>query len=161
MLKFNEEEQIKAIKGALALRPQVEKIIDKLYTKKFDAVYYLGIGGTYASSMQAVTYMNGKSNLPVFVQHAAEYYTTGNKRLTKDSIVVVSSVTGTTQEVVKAVEEIKKVGATLIGFIDKVVSTMRFCGYLSSSRNRTNQIFYGSRSIDVFAWGIRRLLRVL
>ena len=72
MLKFNEEEQIKAIKGALALRPQVEKIIDKLYTKKFDAVYYLGIGGTYASSMQAVTYMNGKSNLPVFVQHAAE-----------------------------------------------------------------------------------------
>ncbi len=38
--------------------------------------------------------MNGKSNLPVFVQHAAEYYTTGNKRLTKDSIVVVSSVTG-------------------------------------------------------------------
>ena len=51
MLKFNEEEQIKAIKGALALRPQVEKIIDKLYTKKFDAVYYLGIGGTYASSM--------------------------------------------------------------------------------------------------------------
>ena len=33
MLKFNEEEQIKAIKGALALRPQVEKIIDKLYTE--------------------------------------------------------------------------------------------------------------------------------
>ena len=124
MLKFNEEEQIKAIKGALALRPQVEKIIDKLYTKKFDAVYYLGIGGTYASSMQAVTYMNGKSNLPVFVQHAAEYYTTGNKRLTKDSIVVVSSVTGTTQEVVKAVEEIKKVGATLIGFIDKAESKL-------------------------------------
>ena len=103
MLKFNEEEQIKAIKGALALRPQVEEIIDKLYAEKFDAVYYLGIGGTYASSMQAVTYMNGKSNLPVFVQHAAEYYTTGNKRLTKDSIVILSSVTGTTQEVVKAV----------------------------------------------------------
>lgn len=131
MLKFNEEEQIKAIKGALALRPQVEKIIDKLYTEKFDAVYYLGIGGTYASSMQAVTYMNGKSNLPVFVQHAAEYYTTGNKRLTKDSIVVVSSVTGTTQEVVKAVEEIKKVGATLIGFIDKAESKLsQLCDFV-------------------------------
>lgn len=49
MLKFNEEEQIKAIKGALALRPQVEEIIDKLYAEKFDAVYYLGIGGTYVS----------------------------------------------------------------------------------------------------------------
>lgn len=131
MLKFNEEEQIKAIKGALALRPQVEEIIDKLYAEKFDAVYYLGIGGTYASSMQAVTYMNGKSNLPVFVQHAAEYYTTGNKRLTKDSIVVVSSVTGTTQEVVKAVEEIKKVGATLIGFIDKAESKLsQLCDFV-------------------------------
>ena len=164
MLKFNEEEQIKAVKGALALRPQVEEIIDKLYAEKFDAVYYLGIGGTYASSMQAVTYMNGKSNLPVFVQHAAEYYTTGNKRLTKDSIVILSSVTGTTQEVVKAVEQIKKVGATLIGFIDKAnskLSAMRFCGHLSSSWNRTNQIFYGSRSIDVFEWRIRSLFRIL
>jgi fructoselysine-6-phosphate deglycase len=62
--------------------------------------------------------LNGKSNLPAFVQHAAEYYTTGNRRLTKDSVVIVSSVTGTTQEVVKALEEVKKVGATVIGFID-------------------------------------------
>ena len=106
MLKFNEQQQIEAINGALALRPQVEEIVDGLYGK-FDVVYYLGIGGTYASAMQAVTYINGKSDLPVFIQHAAEYYTTGNKRLTKESIVVLSSVTGTTQEVVRAVEDIK------------------------------------------------------
>ena len=68
--------------------------------------------------MQAVTYANGKSNLPIYVQHAAEYYTTGNKRLTEKSFVILSSVTGTTQEVVQAVQEIKKVGATLFGFID-------------------------------------------
>ena len=80
--------------------------------------------------MQAVTYINGKSDLPVFIQHAAEYYTTGNKRLTKESIVVLSSVTGTTQEVVRAVEDIKKVGATLIGFIDTKDSPLaRLCDY--------------------------------
>ncbi|MEG3033782.1 MAG: SIS domain-containing protein [Enterococcus sp.] len=118
MLKFNEKKQIEEIKGALALRPQVEKIVDEVWGKGFDSIYYLGIGGTYASAMQAVTYINGKSNLPAYVQHAAEYYTTGNRRLTKDSLVILSSVTGTTQEVVKAVEEIKSVGATLIGFID-------------------------------------------
>lgn len=129
MLKFNEQQQIEAINGALALRPQVEEIVDGFYGK-FDAVYYLGIGGTYASAMQAVTYINGKSNLPVFIQHAAEYYTTGNKRLTKESIVVLSSVTGTTQEVVRAVEDIKKVGATLIGFIDTKDSPLaRLCDY--------------------------------
>ena len=118
MLKFNEQQQIDDIQGALELRPQVEKIVDEVWEKGYDNVFYLGIGGTYASAMQAVTYINGRSDLPVYVQHAAEYYTTGNRRLTKDSLVILSSVTGTTEEVVKAVDRIKEVGATLLGFID-------------------------------------------
>jgi fructoselysine-6-phosphate deglycase len=120
MLKFNEQQQIDDIQGALELRPQVEKIVDEVWEKGYDNVFYLGIGGTYASAMQAVTYINGRSDLPVYVQHAAEYYTTGNRRLTKDSLVILSSVTGTTEEVVKAVDMIKEVGATLLGFIDTV-----------------------------------------
>lgn len=118
MLKFNEQQQIDDIQGALELRPQVEKIVDEVWEKGYDNVFYLGIGGTYASAMQAVTYINGRSDLPVYVQHVAEYYTTGNRRLTKDSLVILSSVTGTTEEVVKAVDMIKEVGATLLGFID-------------------------------------------
>lgn len=118
MLKFNEQQQIDDIQGALELRPQVEKIIDEVLENGYDNIFYLGIGGTYASAMQAVTYINGRSDLPVYVQHAAEYYTTGNRRLTKDSLVILSSVTGTTEEVVKAVDMIKEVGATLLGFID-------------------------------------------
>ena len=118
MLKFNEQQQIDDIQGALELRPQVEKIIDEVWKNGYDNIFYLGIGGTYASAIQAVTYINGRSDLPVYVQHAAEYYTTGNRRLTKDSLVILSSVTGTTEEVVKAVDMIKEVGATLLGFID-------------------------------------------
>lgn len=118
MLKFDEQQQIEDIQGALELRPQVEKIIDEVWEKGYDNIFYLGIGGTYASAMQAVTYVNGRSDLPVYVQHAAEYYTTGNRRLTKNSLVILSSVTGTTEEVVKAVNEIIKVGATLLGFVD-------------------------------------------
>lgn len=131
MLKFNEKQQIANIQGALALRPEVEKIVDVIDSKGYDNVYYLGIGGTYASAMQAVTYINGKSDLPVYVQHAAEYYTTGNRRLTKDSLVILSSVTGTTQEVVRAVDQIKEVGATLLGFIDKEDSLLaEKCDYV-------------------------------
>lgn len=118
MLKFDESKLVNSVNGALKLRSEVEKIVDEIWEKDFDNIYYLGIGGTYASSMQAVTYINGKSNLPVYVQHAAEYYTTGNKRLTDKSIIILSSVTGTTQEVVKAVKEIKKLGATIISFVD-------------------------------------------
>lgn len=131
MLKFNEKQQIANIQGALALRPEVEKIVDVIDAKGYDNVYYLGIGGTYASAMQAVTYINGKSDLPVYVQHAAEYYTTGNRRLTKESLVILSSVTGTTQEVVQAVDKIKEVGATLLGFIDKEGSLLaEKCDYV-------------------------------
>ena len=106
MLKFNEHQQIDDIQGMLDLRPELEKLVDTLDEKGFDGIYYLGIGGTYASAMQAVTYINGKSDLPVYVQHAAEYYTTGNRRLTKDSLVILSYVSFNTQEVVKAVSEI-------------------------------------------------------
>lgn len=136
MLKFNEEKQVADIKGALGLRPKVEKIIDEIWDKGFDAIYYLGIGGTYASALQAESYIKGKSNLPVYVQHAAEYYTTGNQRLTKDSLVILSSVTGTTQEVVQAVDEIKKIGATLFGFIDKANSPLaEKCDYVVTYPN--------------------------
>lgn len=136
MLKFNEQQQIEDIQGALALRPEVEKLVDQVWEKGFDAIYYLGIGGTYASAMQAVTYINGKSALPAYVQHAAEYYTTGNRRLTKDSLVILSSVTGTTEEVVKAVKEIKKTGAVLIGFIDTPDSILaKLCDLVISYPN--------------------------
>ena len=60
MLKFNEEQQIKDIRGALALRSDVEKLLIKFGRKDLMRFYYLGIGGTYASAMQAVTYANGK-----------------------------------------------------------------------------------------------------
>lgn len=136
MLKFNEQQQIEDIQGALALRSEVEELVDQVWEKGFDAIYYLGIGGTYASAMQAVTYINGKSDLPAYVQHAAEYYTTGNRRLTKDSLVILSSVTGTTEEVVKAVKEIKKTGAVLLGFIDTPDSILAdLCDHVISYPN--------------------------
>ena len=46
MLKFNEQQQIDDIQGALELRPQVEKIVDEVWEKGYDNIFYLGIGGT-------------------------------------------------------------------------------------------------------------------
>ncbi len=133
MLKFDETKQINHVNGALKLRKEIETIVDKIYHEGFDHIFYLGIGGTYASSMQVVTYLNAKSNLPAYVQHAAEYYTTGNKQLTEKSVVILSSVTGSTEEVVHAVKEIKKVGARIVGFVDKEDSPLATsCDYLIS-----------------------------
>ena len=62
MRNFNEQAQIDSVNGALALRPQIEKIIDQIWEEGFDGIYFIGIGGTYASSMQVEVYMRGRSS---------------------------------------------------------------------------------------------------
>ena len=121
---FNEKWTRESINGALALRPQIEKIIDNIWKKGFDNIFFMGIGGTWASAMQVEVYMRGKSKLPVFVENAAEFLTTGNKKFTKDSVLIYSSVSGNTKEMVELVKKVKKIGARVFAFIDTPGSTL-------------------------------------
>jgi fructoselysine-6-phosphate deglycase len=109
---------VNKMNGALALRSEINDFVDNFYKQGFTNICWLGIGGTYASSMQAVIHMKEKTALETFYQNAAEYLVTGNKRITDRTLVITSSVTGNTVEVVDAVKEISKIGATILGFID-------------------------------------------
>lgn len=124
MYKYDEEKVRTSINGALALRPDINQIVDQLFERGFSNICWFGIGGTYASAMQAFTHMKEKSALETFYQSAAEYLTTGNRRITEDTVVIISSVTGSTEEMVKGVEKLKEVGATIIGFIDVASSDL-------------------------------------
>lgn len=120
MRKYDEQKELNSMNGALALRPTINKFIDEIHKRGYSNVCWLGIGGTYASSMQAVVHMKEKTAIETFVQHAAEYLVTGNKRITKDTLIIISSVTGSTQELVDAIKKIKKeVGATIFAFLDR------------------------------------------
>ena len=110
--------QIESVNGALALRPEIERIIDRIWEQGFDRIFYTGIGGTYASAMQAEVYARGRTSLDVRVENAAEYLTTGNKQLTSRSVVVYSSVSGNTKEMVALVQKVKALGARVLAFID-------------------------------------------
>jgi fructoselysine-6-phosphate deglycase len=57
--------------------------------------------------------------MEVFAVNAAEYNTTGDRRIGAGTCVVISSVTGTTEEIVAAVKLVQSKGAEVIGFIDK------------------------------------------
>ena len=118
MLKFDEQKQIDSVKGALALRGKIEEIVDQICKDGFKNICWLGIGGTYASCLQAEVHMKEKSGLDFFVENAAEYLTTGNKKVGADTIVVVSSVTGSTIEMVEGVKKASAAGAKVLGFID-------------------------------------------
>ena len=118
MLKFDEEEQIASVQGALALRGRIEAIVDDICRAGFKNICWLGIGGTYASCLQAEVHMKERSTLEFFVENAAEYLTTGNRRVGEGTVVVISSVTGSTIEMVDAVKKAQADGARVLGFID-------------------------------------------
>jgi len=124
MLKFDEEKIVKSMNGALAMRPKIEAVADELYDRGFDALFYMGIGGTYATGIQVVDSVEGKSSLPIYLLHAARYIAHGNKHITEKSVVVIASDSGTTQEMVEAVEKAKKAGALIVGFVEFVESPL-------------------------------------
>lgn len=118
MVKFDEAEKVASVNGALALRPQIEGIVDGLCADGYRNICWLGIGGTWASALQATVHMKERSAIEVWAENAAEYLTTGNRRLGEGTVVVTSSVSGSTVEVVKAVAKAQEAGAKVIGFID-------------------------------------------
>ena len=124
MLKFDEEKILKSINGALAMRPKIEAVADELYDRSFDAIFYMGIGGTYATGIMVVDSVEGKSKLPIYVMQAARYIAHGNAHVTDKSLVVIASDSGTTAEMIEAVEKAKIAGALIVGFVEFVDSPL-------------------------------------
>ena len=119
IIKFDEQKQIDSVNGALALRGKIEEIVNKICEEGYKNICWLGIGGTWASCLQAEVHMKEMSALDFFVENAAEYITTGNRRVGKGTVVILSSVTGSTVEMVDAVKKAQADGAKVFGFIDK------------------------------------------
>lgn len=118
MLKFQEESLRQSVNGALALRHQINPFLDAIFEKGITNICFLGIGGTYASAMQTVSHMKEFTSMEVFAENAAEYITTGNRRIMDGTLLIYSSVTGSTPEIVKAVEKAHAAHATILAFLD-------------------------------------------
>jgi len=118
MVKFDENKQIESVQNALALRGQIENVVDAICEKGFRNLYFLGIGGTWASAMQAEIHMKERSALWLQSLLSSEYNVVGDRCLGEGSVVIFSSVTGTTVEVVESVKKAKAAGATIFAFVD-------------------------------------------
>ena len=116
---FHEEEDLKKCKWCFSTTKRyLKKLFDQIWNEGFDNIFYIGIGGTYASAMQVEVYMRGRSKLPVYVENAAEFLTTGNKRFTNKSIAILSSVSGNTLEMIELVDKVHEIGGKVFSFID-------------------------------------------
>ena len=118
MLKFDEQKRLDSVNGALAIRSEIESIVDEICKKGYKNICLLGIGGTYASCLQTEVHMKEKSSIDFFVENAAEYILTGNKKVGQGTVVIISSVTGRTTEMIEGVKKAKEAGAEVIGFVD-------------------------------------------
>lgn len=116
MLKFNETEFVAQIESLIALRPQIEKVVDRLLDEGFDNVLLVGAGGTYAQMWPYEHLARRTSQLPVRAAVAAELVVSGDARLGERTAAVFTSVSGTTDDSLRAIEYCKSRGAHTIGF---------------------------------------------
>ncbi|NLK64600.1 MAG: SIS domain-containing protein [Tissierellia bacterium] len=143
MLKFDEQKQLDSVNGALALRNKIELLVDGICKEGYKNICWLGIGGTYASCLQAEVHMKERSAIDFFVENAAEYLLTGNKKVGEGTIVVISSVTGSTKEMVDGVKKAQEAGAKVIGFVDYPDTELaKMVDYLISYPNNEQLKFF-------------------
>ncbi|MEU0052590.1 SIS domain-containing protein [Streptomyces sp. NPDC006309] len=116
MLKFNEAEFVCQTESLLALRPQIEKAVDRLADDGYDNVLLVGAGGTYAQMWPYEHLARRSSLLPVRAAVAAELVVSGDARLGERTIAVFTSVSGTTDDSLRAIDYCKSRGAHTIGF---------------------------------------------
>ncbi|MGW0212227.1 SIS domain-containing protein [Streptomyces sp. NPDC003233] len=116
MLSFNEAEFVAQTESIVALRPRIEEVVDRLVDEGYDNVLLVGAGGTYAQMWPYEHLARRTSVLPVRAAIAAELVVSGDARLGKRTAAVFTSVSGTTEDSIKAIDYCKERGAYTIGF---------------------------------------------
>ncbi len=115
MLNFSREKYLKVTGGAVGLREEIEKVVDKVYEKGFKNIFLIGSGGAVATFYPFEFMINSTSTIPAYAEIAAEVVLQNHKQLSEQSLVILSSLSGTTQETVAAAKYCREKGATTIG----------------------------------------------
>jgi fructoselysine-6-phosphate deglycase len=117
MLNFNQENYLNVLNGAVNTRNQIEQIADEISAAGYKNIYLIGSGGTIALKYPLEYIIKTNSDIPVYAEIAAEFVLMGHKQLNEKSLVVLSSLSGTTEETVAAARFANEKGAITIGFV--------------------------------------------
>jgi len=116
VLGFKEEEFLAQTRSALALQGQIEQFVDSIQERGFDNLFLIGAGGTYAAMLPYEHFIRSRSTLPVRAAIGKELMLTGDPAFGPGSIAVFASVSGTTEDIIEAIEFAKAKGAYTVGF---------------------------------------------
>lgn len=119
MLNFDEAKVRQDHQNGVDMIPEVEKVVDQICDEGYDNIFLFGIGGTllYAGQIMHIAKQLGCS-LPLYLENATDFLYEGNKKFTKNSVVVIASLSGNTIEVEAAVDKAHEVGARVIGYVE-------------------------------------------
>ncbi|GGK96125.1 sugar isomerase [Planomonospora parontospora subsp. parontospora] len=115
MLRFDEPEFLRQMASTVALRPQIEGLVDRLVDEGFDNLFLVGAGGTYAQMWPYEHLARRSSAFPVRAVIAAELIASGDASLGERSVAVFPSVSGTTDDVVRAIGYCRARGVRTVG----------------------------------------------
>ncbi len=112
IMHFSQEGYLEDGKNVYETGKKMTALADKVADEGYDAVFLMGVGGTWDELMQLEYLMNkfGDRDLEVYLIHAAEWNVMGHKRMTEKSVVLTASESGTTPEVLEAVKKMKGMG---------------------------------------------------
>lgn len=116
IMNFDQEGYIKDGAAAVEAGKAMAAMADRIADEGYDAVFLMGVGGTWDELMQLEYLMNkfGDKDLEVYLIHAAEWNVHGHKRMTEKSVVLTASESGTTPEVLEAVGKLKEIGVRVV-----------------------------------------------
>lgn len=115
MLNFNSEKYLQVTKGAISLRNKIEEIVEQVSQQDYKNIFLLGSGGAIATFYPFEYMIKSTSSIPVYAEIAAEFVVMNNEQFSENSLVILSSLSGTTEETVAAAKYCKERGATTIG----------------------------------------------
>src|SRR4051794_25712192 len=102
MLKFNHQNYLKVTNGAVLLREGIEKKMDEVSKKEFKNLFLIGSGGSIAIMYPFEYIWNSTSTIPAYAEIASEFMLQNHKQFNENSVVILSSLSGTTEETVEA-----------------------------------------------------------
>lgn len=117
MRNFDVNKYIEEGKTTYSKRKDIEELADKVTRRGYNNIVIIGIGGTWAEWHPVVHVMKHYTDLPIYLENAAELCIKKDKRyLTKDSLVLTVSASGDTKEILQAVKMCKEMGIEVAGF---------------------------------------------
>lgn len=117
MRGFDVEKYLKDGKTAYGQRKNIEKLADTLTERGYNNIVIIGIGGTYDEWHPVAYIMRKYTDIPIYLENAAELIVRPDKRwLTKKSLVLTTSASGNTKEILEAVDMCHDMGIEVAGF---------------------------------------------